>query len=136
MKSILKLLRQAAEQYCAPGSETGEPLGKIIIVAHFFDQNGSNLARSVRGLLRFLLRQILLDIPSSFRTILPRYEEKRRTESQISWHEAELKEVFLAVLKRISQIVILILVDALDEHDGDDMDTAEVITHMASNASA
>ena len=108
----------------------------MIIIAHFFDQNGSNLARSVGGLLRSLLHQILLEIPSSFRAILPRYEEKRRTESQISWHEAELKEVFLAVLKRTSQIVIPILVDALDEHDGDDMDIAEVITYMASNASA
>ena len=136
MKSILKTPRQAAEQYCAPGSETEDPLGKLIIIAHFFDHNGSNLARSVGGLLRSLLHQILQKIPSSFRAILPRYEEKRRTESQISWHEAELKEIFLAILKSTSQIAILILVDALDEHDGDDMDIAEVITHMASNASA
>ncbi|KAK3177991.1 hypothetical protein OEA41_000123, partial [Lepraria neglecta] len=136
MKSILKTPRQAAEQYCAPGSETRDPLGKMIIIAHFFDHNGSNLARSVGGLLRSLLHQILLEIPSSFRAILPRYEEKRCIESQVSWHEAELKEIFLAILKSTSQIAILILVDALDEYDGDDMDIAEVITHMAIDASA
>ena len=104
-----------------------------IIVGYFLDFNSGTLARSISGILRSLLWQVLQIQPALISTVLPRYRKKSSVEKRLAWSEQELEEVFLDVLKRCHDRneKICVFIDALDEYGGDDDEIATFIKKIS-----
>lgn len=61
-----------------------------IIASFFFDYNSDTIAKSLPGMLRSLMWQILRQQPALFSPILDIYQTKKRTESSPAWTQLEL----------------------------------------------
>ena len=91
-----------------------------VVASFFFFGRGSDLQKSSCGLFRSLLHQLLDQIPEMLSHFLPIYEKKckskQKSESDIQWHETELRE-FLEqrILSASRDRPIRIYMDALDE---------------------
>ena len=91
-----------------------------VIASFFFFGRGSDLQKSSSGLFRSLLHQLLDQIPEMLSDFIPIYgkkcKTKQKSESDIQWHETELRE-FLEqwILSASRDCSIRIYVDALDE---------------------
>lgn len=103
----------------------------VHIIKFFFWRPGSPLQRSVPGMLRSLLYQVLMtDV---------RYIDRLLVEKSISrhptWEQIELLRTLETVLRLRSKEHICFFIDGLDEHDGDYIDLLDLIlrTRVASN---
>lgn len=117
----------------------------LIRVECYFWYLGSTLQRSVEGLFRTVLYQILKACPDVVKTLLP--ERWARTEHdfavQNSWELKELKTALQSVAHAISQANALtgfnkaprfcILIDGLDEYNGSHGELVQVLEGLASN---
>ena len=94
-----------------PASEQGS------VLKFFFHRRGMELQRTVKGMLRSLLSQVYRNIPSTRKTILHAFQEKkifREAEKAWEWQVKELKDLLSdAILNAARKITVFI--DALDE---------------------
>ena len=92
------------------------------LAAFFFHDRGSEKQKTLNGMLQELLRSILQQIPVLSRYVLSSYIElvqAQRTRCP-SWDFSSLKSALISLFEqRHVKIRILLLLDALDEHQGD-----------------
>ena len=92
------------------------------LAAFFFHDRGSEKQKTLNGMLQELLRSILQQIPALSRYVLSSYLELVRSQRTRcpSWDFSSLKSALVSLLEqRHVKIRILLLLDALDEHQGD-----------------
>lgn len=112
-----------------PSTQEGLPsdLGSWIIAGFFFHDRGTATQKSLEGLLRSILFQILNAENRFIHEVWPALSHRAsgRVESNT---EQELKSALLAVAqsKKVSANICL-FIDALDEHDGSDKDHADMV---------
>lgn len=103
----------------------------IHIIKFFFWRTGSPLQRSVPGMLRSLLYQVLMTDIRVIDKLLAEKSLKRRP----TWEQTELLRAFETALRLRSKEHMCFFIDGLDEHDGDYMSLLDLIlkTHVTSN---
>ena len=92
------------------------------LAAFFFHDRGSEKQKTLNGMLQELLRSILQQIPALSRYVLSFYIELVRLQRTRfpSWDFSSLKSALISLFEqRHVKIRILLLLDALDEHQGD-----------------
>lgn len=104
---------------------------QLVIATYFLDFQGSALARSVEGMMRSLLHQILKQLPQLQKAVLPHFEEIRQTRRQFVWRRSDLERAFQRVMQCESNFRFLVLVDALDEYQGEEIRLAEFLTALS-----
>jgi hypothetical protein len=95
---------------------TNSSFPSSVVVKFFFHARGTELQKTLLGLYRSLLHQLLLQVPflrPDFRNL---YREKRQAHGICSWHEKELQELLTSNLqKAVNLSPVVIYIDALDE---------------------
>ena len=92
------------------------------LAAFFFHDRGSEKQKTLNGMLQEVLRSILHQIPALSRYVLSSYIELVRAQRTRcpSWDFSSLKSALVSLFEqRHVKIRILLLLDALDEHQGD-----------------
>ena len=92
------------------------------LAAFFFHDRGSEKQKTLNGMLQELLRSILQQIPTLSRYVFSSYIELVRAQRTRcpSWDFSSLKSALVSLFEqRHVKIRILLLLDALDEHQGD-----------------
>ena len=103
----------------------------VHVIKFFFWRSGSPLQRSVPGMLRSLLYQVLMiDI-----RVIDRLLAEKSIRRSPTWEQTELLRTFETVLRLQSKEPICFFIDGLDEHDGDYMSLLDLILqiHVSSN---
>jgi hypothetical protein len=104
------------------------------LIGYFFHDRGATVQKSHSGLLKELLFQILLELPTTFQFMSSIYKvlvSQQRTSSVI-WDSENLTKALLAIFQqRKRKISICMFIDALDEHDGDNNELAKTLHSMA-----
>ena len=99
-----------------------DDMGQWSLAAFFFHDRGSEKQKTLEGMLQELLRSILQQIPALSRYVFSSYLELVRSQRtrRPSWDFSSLKSVLVSLIEqRHVKIRILLLLDALDEHQGD-----------------
>jgi hypothetical protein len=109
------------------------------VAGFFFNARGSPLERSIEGMMRSLLFQLLAQFPASFPPVLRLYKQKllSRDGGQLSgsirWSSSELQHALISVVGEISAARrVLLFLDALDERKDPVMDTVEFLQDIIS----
>ncbi|KAH0556219.1 hypothetical protein GP486_005853, partial [Trichoglossum hirsutum] len=110
-----------------------------IIASHFFCGRGARLERSIDGLLRSLLIQILKEDPSLFGYVLEAYRQMRESRNNsdgIQWSISNLRRIFTSsIIEKPPTRGVCIFIDGLDECDGPLQDhlsfLRRIVTHPA-----
>ena len=115
-----------------------------IIAAYFFHDRGVAVQKSILGFLRELLYQILLQQKHLFPLVYNishssnnslggiGLDQSQRWASQTVWTIASIKDALSCIASKSTyNINAFILVDALDEHDGDHQDLLTTLNQLA-----
>ena len=101
---------------------TSDDIEQWSLAAFFFHDRGSEKQKTLNGMLQELLRSILQQIPALSRYVLSSYivlVQAQRTRCP-TWDFSSLKSALVSLFEqRHVKIRILLLLDALDEHQGD-----------------
>ena len=100
------------------------------LAAFFFHDRGSEKQKTLSGMLQELLRSILHQVPTLSRYVLSFYLELVRSQRTRCprWDFSTLKSALVSLIEqRHVKIRILLLLDALDEHQGDNDDLASLL---------
>ncbi|KAF1995373.1 hypothetical protein P154DRAFT_526419 [Amniculicola lignicola CBS 123094] len=94
-----------------------------LIIAYFFNARGSALEKSPLGMLRSIAYQLIQKDVMLFDQFLIKFRNKQTTSQrhEWQWHQRDLKAFITEVIKRWISKPLLLLVDALDECNGADM---------------
>jgi hypothetical protein len=109
---------------------------QLLIASHFFWNAGTTMQKSQEGLLRTLLFQILVHSPDLISTICPNRWMTESADVTLSslepWSLPELSQALEAIASLDHLPVRLcLLIDGLDEYDGDHSEIIRVIKTMA-----
>lgn len=107
------------------------------IAAFFFHDRGSMKQKSLVGMLQELLLSILQQSPELLRFVIPpfRHLVHLQRSTAPTWDFAALKSAFLAIVEqREISARICLIVDALDEHEGDNELLASLLKTLAEKA--
>ena len=110
--------------------------GHWILAGFFFHDRGSDVQKSLPGMLQGILHQILQQDDRLIAIILPFFgnlARAQRTKSPI-WDMETLESALTAITKqREFSISLCLFLDALDEHAGDNSQLANLIFQLTSN---
>ncbi|KAJ9637283.1 hypothetical protein H2199_007570 [Coniosporium tulheliwenetii] len=131
--TIMKYLSSSRQRFHDLARQTqGHSRGaQLVIATYFLYFKGSALARSVEGMMRPLLHQILKQLPQLHKAVLLHFEEIRRTRKEFAWRRSDLERAFQRVMQFDSNFRFLVLVDALDEYQGEEIRLAEFLTALS-----
>ena len=104
----------------------------VTMPGFFFHNRGANLTqKSLDGLLRSILFQILSDLPTLIGCVVEVYRNARDPQGYCAWHLAELKKALNSIVRqnKISGCILL-FIDALDEFVGTDIEIARFMTDL------
>ncbi|RMI96603.1 hypothetical protein CDV36_016304 [Fusarium kuroshium] len=122
-------------KFAADNKETKECLRKwaghreLILARHFFTIYGTTIQRSLEGLLRSLLYNILEGEPKLIPKLLP--TRWANTSKQPQWTHPELESALRAVAKMDLSIHICFFIDGLDEYSGDHLDICQTLKELS-----
>ena len=107
------------------------------IAAFFFHDRGSEMQKTLTGMLQEIVCSILRQIPALFSCVMPIFtdlaETQRRRKPQ--WDSEHLQSALVAIVaQREVRVRILFLVDALDEHSGDNEQLAFLLEKLIKKA--
>lgn len=92
----------------------------VIVASHFFSAIGTTLQRSWQGMLRTLLRTLLLQLPGDAEAIYGKhnssYPEKLR---DYHWSTNELERHLLEIMASHKDVKFCFFIDGLEDYDGD-----------------
>ncbi|KAK4167470.1 ankyrin repeat-containing domain protein [Cladorrhinum sp. PSN259] len=117
------------ETLAAADSDTAPP----VICGFFFNGRGSRMEKTIEGLLRTVLHQIVFQNPPSYRALSQFHADIKKVrasrEHSVDWTGETLIQMFEIVM-RSSTTPTLIFIDALDEGEGEGerFSTAAVFT--------
>ena len=104
------------------------------LAAFFFHDRGSEKQKTLVGMLQEILRSILQQIPALSRYVIPAYLELVRSQRTRcpSWDFSSLKSALVSLIEqRHVKMRVLLLLDALDEHQGDNDILASLLKILA-----
>jgi hypothetical protein len=106
------LLKYALDNHGARDSD--------LVLSFFFHGRGDELQRTLLGLFRSLLHQVLKEAPDVLQDLVARFETKRKENGKPGkdwhWHEGELRPFLESSLPKVSKTrPVWLFVDALDE---------------------
>ena len=106
----------------------------ILDASCFFWLSGTETQKSLNGLLRSLLYDLLMLVPSLISKVAPwRWRAADFGSNLPAWTNSELLEAFQEFVKRAGQAhCLFILIDGLDEYDGDLDQQTELLTFLIS----
>ena len=111
--------------------------GQWVLAGFFFHDRGSDIQKSLSGMLQGILYQIFRQADQLSTIILPFYTtlvRAQRTKSPV-WDSESLDLALAAITKqRAISIRLCLFLDALDEHAGDNNQLAGLIFRLTSNA--
>jgi hypothetical protein len=107
---------------------------KKLAVSHFYFWNlGTPLQKTHTGLLRALLYGILEQYPELIPAVFPKlYRARARLDEECAPQYIELKEAFALMVEKSNFLKIAILIDGIDEFDGDHQDMAMFLRSLSS----
>lgn len=101
---------------------------RVVRLSYYFWNPGNTLQKSLTGVLRTLLHQLFDAIPGSLLPCVSSQKDRMAREaggSGLTWSDVELRECFRKIMAALlSEVKVFVLIDGLDEIDGDD-DTRE-----------
>ena len=103
------------------------------IAAFFFHDRGSEIQKSLTGMLQGLLGSILRQLPKLDSFVVPFYLDLVRAQRTRSptWDLETLRDAVLSIVKqRKVHVRMLLFLDALDEHHGDNVLLAELLKKL------
>lgn len=103
----------------------------LLTISYFFDFRASSIARSIEGLLRSLLWQLLREHKAPFESIIDVYRDMRKFHSHPAWSRRDLESSFANIIDNIKATEVVVFIDALDEFDGLDRDIAAFLDNLA-----
>ena len=93
---------------------------RAIVTAYFFSSQAGNLERSIEGLLRSLVHQLLRQDPVIFKKMYPTINNASEFKSTLlPWSVSQLESAILLAVEGLPEIQFLFLVDGLDEYGGE-----------------
>lgn len=120
----------------ATGASIQRPGCKSSFAAFFFHDRGSQTQKSLEGLLKEILHQVLKDIPELRIEAFHLYSSARK-KYLFSWELRNLIELFRRiVLQTERDVVIFLCLDALDEYVGPHKDMIKFILEACSASTA
>ncbi|KUJ06478.1 uncharacterized protein LY89DRAFT_692455 [Mollisia scopiformis] len=131
--------RSYLENWAHDSASDGTEPTTLCVASFFFWNSGSLEQKSQTGLLRRLLHQILLAIPDLIPITFPEqyaqiYSKQAHNElyPTISWSRSELTRGFGSITKqKLISCKLCLIVDGLDEFDGDHEDMAKLFKMAA-----
>jgi hypothetical protein len=106
------LMKYLYTQACGEDEATANPA----VISFFFNARGVGLEKSIAGMFRSLLLQVLQRFPD-LEEVLDRVKISKQATTRPSWNIEELQTLFLEALKKLGQRSLVCFVDALDECD-------------------
>lgn len=129
-------------KFAARNSKTVELLAtrqseKWIFAAFFFHDRGSKVQKSLSGMMQGILHSILQQVPALVALVAPFYQnlvQSQRTKRP-QWEFSGLKAALLAIVEQCRvPLQLFLYLDALDEHDGDNEQLANLLKELADKA--
>ena len=108
-----------------------------IVAAFFFHDRGSEMQKTLNGMLQEILVSILRQVPNLVTFVMPFFIRlnQRQGKRKPIWDLESLQSALLAiVLQREVRVRILLLLDALDEHSGDNEQLASLLKTLVDHA--
>ncbi|KAH7409565.1 hypothetical protein BKA64DRAFT_400156 [Cadophora sp. MPI-SDFR-AT-0126] len=105
---------------------------KIVIASHFFWSSGNTMQKSQEGLLQSILFQILREYPDLIQPCcLDRWKlPDRYQDDPDPWTMEELSDCFVRLVEAPGAPKIFLLIDGLDEYDGEHVDLVHVLQRL------
>ncbi|KAL2676736.1 hypothetical protein Neosp_010500 [[Neocosmospora] mangrovei] len=103
--------------------------GELILARHFFTIYGTTIQRSLEGLLRSLLHNILEGEPKLIPKLLP--TRWINTTKQRQWTQSELESALRAVAKMDLSVHMCFFIDGLDEYSGDHLEICQTLKELS-----
>ena len=117
------------------GLRTNSSSHHFAIAAYSFFVGVGGLARTTEGMLRSILWQLMQagslgHGSKSTDTVVKRYLNMRSSRTQVSWSSADLLDALLSFFEESPMAAFCLLVDGLDEYQGENRLVAEYINNM------
>ncbi|KAL8989486.1 MAG: hypothetical protein Q9169_008350 [Polycauliona sp. 2 TL-2023] len=103
-------------------SESFDSNDQWTLAAFFFHDRGSSIQKSIAGMLQEIVESILRQLPQLVPLVIGVYKKLIKLQAKRSpqWPLEALKEMMEAITKQRNEpIKLLLFLDALDEHEGD-----------------
>lgn len=110
--------------------------GRWTLIAFFFHDRGSDIQRSLDGMMQEILHSILQQHPSLLSIITPLYVDlaKYQRVKIPKWDTLTLKTALRTIAReRQPRLRLCLFIDALDEHGGDNEELALLLKEMVDN---
>ena len=107
------------------------------IAAFFFHDRGSEMQKALIGMLQEILVSILRQVPALLTFVMPFFISLNQTQRKRKpkWDFENLQSALIAIVtQRKVRVRILFLLDALDEHSGDNEQLASLLEKLVKNA--
>ena len=131
--TLMKYISTKFHDYCQslePSSPWSSP-HDVIICSYFFRSLGSSIQKNYRGLLKSLLYQIARQWEDSIPLMSVKVKSSR-SGTLHEWTEKRLEEALkLFLLSKPSTLRVCILIDGLDEYEGDEINLMNIIRLMS-----
>ncbi|RYO79300.1 hypothetical protein DL764_010029 [Monosporascus ibericus] len=111
--------------------------GDRLIVAYFFNARGDSFEKTPLGMLRSILYQLFRKDDALYEHFVPLFRDKQEKHKKWGWEwrQSELKEFLLSEIKQWKSEPLLLLVDALDECNEEDVRAVvEFLERLSINA--
>lgn len=103
--------------------------GELVLARHFFTIYGTTIQRSMEGILRSLLHNILEGEPKLIPKLLP--TRWTNTSKQSQWTQYELESALRAVAKMDLSVHMCFFIDGLDEYSGDHLEICQTLKELS-----
>ena len=107
------------------------------VAAFFFHDRGSQMQRTLTGMLQQILYSILGQVPALINCVMPLFADLAQTQRRRKpeWDSEHLQLALISIVaQREARVRILFLVDALDEHSGDNEQLASLLEKLIKKA--
>lgn len=107
------------------------------VAAFFFHDRGSQIQRTLTGMLQQILYSILGQVPALINCVMPLFTDLAQTQRRRrpEWDSEHLQSALISIVaQREVRVRILFLVDALDEHSGDNEKLASLLEKLIKKA--
>ena len=107
------------------------------VAAFFFHDRGSQMQKTLTGMLHEILCSILRQVPALFKWVMPLFNDLAQTQRKRKpkWNSGHLQSALISIVaQREVRVRILFLGDALDEHSGDNEQLASLLEKLIEQA--
>ena len=104
----------------------------VVVASHFLWSSGSVAQKSVHGLLKSLLYDVLRGTPALIPVVTPLRWSQHAEIPQLPWGQREVEDVFTLISKQDNfPIKFCLLIDGLDEYAGDHRAIIAILNNLA-----